>query len=170
MSNRKTDLVTGIVLAVFALWYLYQSFSIRMFAAMGKVAVNSATMPKLWAVCMLLLSAALISRYFRKGKAEKAEKAEKKAGSGSILADNAEVIATFVSLIVYVALLKYAGFIVSTSLYVFAQTIILMQKHERSYVKAGVLAVVFSVAAYFLFVHVLAVLLPIGTWFEPLFR
>ncbi len=167
MSNRKIDLVAGIVLAIFALWYLYQSFSIRMFAAMGKVAVNSATMPKLWAICMLLLAAALISRYFRKGKAKKAEK---KAGSGSILADNAEVIATFVSLIVYVVLLKYAGFIVSTSLYVFAQTIILMQKHERNYVKAGVLAIVFSVVAYFLFVHVLAVLLPIGTWFEPLFR
>ena len=37
MNNKRNDLITGIVLAVFALWYLWQSFSIRVFAAMGKL-------------------------------------------------------------------------------------------------------------------------------------
>ena len=162
MNNKRNDLITGIVLAVFALWYLWQSFSIRVFAAMGKV--NSTTMPKIWAVCMLLLAGALILRSLRAPKS--AKDSQGAFSLGEWCRANSEVLLTFVALFIYAAIMVPLGFIISSILYIFAQTLILMGKEHRSYVKAGLIAVVCSVATYFIFVYWLAVLLPAGMIFE----
>ncbi len=163
MNSKRNDLITGIVLALFSLWYLYEAFSIRIFAGMGKAVVNSTTMPKIWAVCMLLLAAALIFRSIRapapKGNGDK-------TSASSWIKENSEVWCTFAALFIYAALLEPLGFIIASILYIFAQTIILMGKENRNYVKAGIIAVVCSVASYYVFVHWLAVLLPVGAIFE----
>lgn len=164
MNNKRNDLITGIVLAVFALWYLWQSFSIRVFAAMGKAVVNSTTMPKIWAVCMLLLAGALILRSLRAPKS--AKDSQGAFSLGEWCRANSEVLLTFVALFIYAAIMVPLGFIISSILYIFAQTLILMGKEHRSYVKAGIIAVVCSVATYFIFVYWLAVLLPAGMIFE----
>ena len=65
MKNR-TDFIAGIVLAIFSILSYMQACSVRIFPGMGKSIVNSQTMPKIWAVCLFLLAACLISRPFRK--------------------------------------------------------------------------------------------------------
>ncbi len=165
--DKRTNLITGIVLAAFALWYLYEAFKVRVFAAMGKAIVDSTTMPKIWAVCLLLLSLCLIVRSLRTKESKKAKAS--RLSLGELVKKNTEVIWTFIALLLYIACLHFLGFILSSMLYIFAQTIILMPKAERSYVKAGIMAVVCSVAAYMIFVHLLAVLLPVGTLFESFF-
>lgn len=164
MNNKRNDLITGIVLALFALWYFYEALSIRVFAGMGKAVVNSTTMPKIWAVCLLLLAGALILRSLRTPAPKGA-----KSGSfslGAWVKANYEVFLTFTALFIYAALMEPLGFIISSILYIFAQTLILMDKEHRSYVKALAIAVVCSVASYAVFVYWLAVLLPVGAIFE----
>ncbi len=162
MKNR-TDFYTGIVLALFAIWYFVQAGTIRIFPGMGKAIISSQTMPKLWAVCLMLLAAVLISRPFRKSfKADR----EAKLSFSEMITKNSEVILTFVALFVYAGLLSSLGFIISTALYVFAQNLILTPKEDRSYLKAALLGIVSSVAAFCIFVYWLDVLLPVGTIFD----
>lgn len=161
MNDKRTDLITGIVLALFSLWYFYEALHVRIFAGMGKAVVNSTTMPKIWAVCMLLLSGALILRSIRAPKGK-----EEGNGLGAWFKANVEVIYTFAALFIYTALLEPLGFIIASVLYIFAQTLILMGKEHRSYVKALIIAVVCSAASYYVFVYHLAVLLPKGAIFE----
>lgn len=162
MNSKRNDLITGIVLALFALWYFYESTGIKAFAGLaGKSPVTSSTMPKIWAVCLLLLSAALILRAIR---APKGKSAGSKFSLGDWCKTNSEVLLTFLALFVYAALMAPLGFIISSILYIFAQTIILMGK-DRNYVKALIIAVVCSVASYCVFVYGLAVLLPVGAIF-----
>ena len=63
--SKRNDLITGIVIAVFSLWYYFEASNIRVMKAFSKSAVNSTSMPKIWAVCMLLLAIALIVRGLR---------------------------------------------------------------------------------------------------------
>ena len=79
---------------------------------------------------------------------------------------NLEVVETFGALLIYIAIMNFVGFIIASIFYIFVQTLILMPKGEKSYVKAGVIAVIFSVATYYIFVYWLAVLLPVGAIFE----
>lgn len=162
MNSKRNDLITGIVLALFAIWYFFEAMSIKTFAGMSKAVVTSSTMPKIWAVCLLLLAGALILRSIR---APKPEKAGQKVTFGDWCKTNSEVLLTFAALFIYAGLMAPLGFIISSILYIFFQTLILMGKEHRSYVKALVIAVVCSAACYFVFVYGLAVLLPGGAIF-----
>lgn len=162
MNSKRNDLITGIVLALFALWYFYEAIGIKTFAGMSKAAVTSSTMPKIWAVCLLLLAGALILRAVR---APKGAREGKRATFAEWCKTNSEVLQTFAALFIYAALMAPLGFIISSILYIFFQTLILMGKEHRNYVKALVIAVVCSVACYLVFVYGLAVLLPAGAIF-----
>lgn len=164
MKNRS-DFITGIILAVLAIWYFVQAQSIRIFAGMGKSVINSQTMPKVWAVCLLLLACCLISRPFRKSFKDTAKKGEKQT-LAQVLKNSWEVIATFVALFVYALLLTHFGFIISTALYIFAQTLILAPKEKRSYPGAAIIGVIAAFATYYIFVYWLDVLLPAGRIFD----
>ena len=161
--SKRNDLITGIVIAVFSLWYYFEASNIRVMKAFSKSAVNSTSMPKIWAVCMLLLAIALIVRGLRnKDKDAKGEPFSFSAWFNK----NLEVVETFGALLIYIAIMDFVGFIIASIFYIFVQTLILMPKGEKSYVKAGIIAVIISVATYYIFVYWLAVLLPAGAIFE----
>ncbi len=163
MKNR-TDFITGIILAVFSITYYMQACSVRIFPGMGKAIVNSQTMPKIWAICLFLLALCLISRPFRKSF-----KDNSKSSSLSFIESckaNSEVILTFIALFFYVLCLNFLGFVISSAVYIFLQTIILMPKEKRSYLKAAILGIVSATIAFCVFVYWLDVLLPVGKIFE----
>ena len=160
--SKRNDLITGIVLALFALWYFFEASSIKVFKAFSKAAVNSTTMPKIWAVCMLLLALALIVRALR----NKEKSSAASFSLGTWFSKNKEVVLTFIALLIYIAIMNLVGFIIASIFYIFAQTLILMPKDQRNFLKAGIIAVVFSSATYYVFVYWLAVLLPVGAIFE----
>ncbi|MBO6259177.1 MAG: tripartite tricarboxylate transporter TctB family protein [Succinivibrio sp.] len=164
MKNRS-DFITGIILAVFAIWYFVQAQSIRVFSGMGKSVINSQTMPKVWAVCLLLLACVLISRPFRNSFKDAVKKGEKQSFA-ELMKKNWEVTATFIALFVYALLLTPFGFIISTAVYIFVQTLILAPAEKRSYLGAAIIGVVAASATYYVFVFWLDVLLPVGKIFD----
>lgn len=165
MKNR-TDFIAGIVLAVFSILYYMQACTVRIFPGMGKSIVNSQTMPKVWAVCMLLLALCLISRPFRKSFKDEKTGEKKPFNLVALFKENSQIIYTFGALFLYAVTLEYVGFIISSAVYIFLQTLILMPEKERSLPKAALLGVVSGVAAFCVFVYWLDVLFPVGKLFE----
>lgn len=165
MKNR-TDFIAGIVLAIFSILYYMQACSVRVFPGMGKSVVNSQTMPKIWAICLLLLAVCLISRPFRKNYKDDSSSGKKSLSLIATLKDNTLIIYTFGALFLYALALEYVGFIISSAIYIFLQTLILMPKKDRNFIKAAILGVVSGAAAFCIFVYWLDVLLPVGKLFE----
>ena len=159
--GKRTDLLAGIVLALFSVFYYYNAMHVRIFRGMGKAIVSSQTLPKIWGVCMYILALCLIIRGLRAKK-----KSGERMSFGEWVKENTEVLATFAALIIYVLVMEYIGFIISSLVYIFVQTIILTPRAKRNYVVAGVIAVVFSFGTYYVFVNFLSVLLPAGRIFS----
>lgn len=77
---RKTkDLVTGLAGMGLAIFYLLSAQSIAFFEGTGATALNSRTLPVFWGICLALLSALLLLRYFRGAKLEAPDSGEEKA-------------------------------------------------------------------------------------------
>ena len=165
MKNR-TDFIAGVVLAIFSILYYMQACSVRIFPGMGKSIVNSQTMPKIWAICLFLLAACLISRPFRKSYKDDNSSNKKSLSLIETLKENTLIIYTFGALFLYALALEYVGFIISSAVYILLQTLILMPKQNRSFIKAAILGVVSGLAAFCIFVYWLDVLLPVGKLFE----
>ncbi|HCJ76753.1 MAG TPA: hypothetical protein DHV88_10305 [Roseburia sp.] len=96
--------------------------------------------------------------------AKELAQAEKNENSGEI--NNKDVILTVLFLILYVIGLAYLGFIISTIIYIIAQSELMTQKAKRKkgIVKSIILAVVATAAIYFLFNNLLSLLLPVGVF------
>jgi putative tricarboxylic transport membrane protein len=168
MKNR-TDFWTGIALAGFAVAYWVEAGNIKFFkgfGALGKgTGITSRTMPEIWAACLMLLALILVSRAFR-GRGKESGGGSPAFSLRAAIKEHREVIATFIALFCYAALMQLAGFIISSAAYIFAQTLILQPKGGRKPALALGLGVVVSIATYFAFVHWLGVLLPVGMLFE----
>jgi len=76
--------------------------------------------------------------------------------------ENREIVMTFVSLAIYIALLEPIGFLIMTAIYLFVQTLILTPKEKRNYIVTFITSIVIAVALDYVFVCLLNVLLPLG--------
>lgn len=158
--DKRNDLITGSIMALFSLGYLFEASQVKVFAGMGKAIVNSGTIPKVWGICLLVLSILLIIRGLRSGK--KAAKTDQPSSWMEKLKENREVLATFGLLTIYIGIMDAMGFIISSMLYILGQILILTPKEKRNFKMAGILAVIFSIGIYYVFVEWLMVLLPAG--------
>jgi putative tricarboxylic transport membrane protein len=79
-----------------------------------------------------------------------------------MIKENREIVLTFVSLAVYIALLEPVGFLIMTAVYLFVQTLILTPKEKRNYIVTLITSIVIAVALDYVFVCLLNVLLPLG--------
>ena len=158
---RKTkELITGAVLMGISVFYIVSSLSIKIFEGQGKTMINAGTIPRMWGICLLVLSTLLTVRGFRRsGEGRK----EPSGGSARAwLIKNHAVLGTFLILTVYVVLLGTVGYVIDTVGYLFLQILLLSPVGEKKAVPALILAVVTSVVTYYLFVHLLNVPLPAG--------
>lgn len=157
---RKTkDLVTGLAGLALSAFYILCARSISVFEGVGATAINSRTLPMLWGICLALLSALLLLRYFRSLKSEK--NGEQKSDAEPLRAKLA-VPATFLLLTLYVLLMKPMGFVLMTGVYLFAQMLVLAPKGKLKIWFAVVLSVVLAVGIYLIFLRLLNVPLPAG--------
>lgn len=160
----RTNIATGSVLSIFSVLYLYFSRTIKPFRGIGATPLDSTFIPRLWGVCLLLLSASLILRGFKEKRA-----ADGAGGSAvgsfspkAFAARNREVLFTFLAIFAYAALLGAVGFTIMSALFIFLEALILTPKEKRNPKAAAAIAVVSAVAIDFLFVRLLSVLLPKG--------
>ena len=164
-SKYKLDIVPGVVLAAFALFYMANIPQIKVFEGLGSTPINNHFVPWLWSGAILVLSIWIIIRGLIKRKhfiAEggKVEKFDLKAGIEKYW----EVIASFVCLTVYVALMDAIGFVIMTILYVFVQILILTPREnwKKNYIPAAITATITGIVLFFIFRQMLNVLLPVG--------
>lgn len=167
MNNKqyKLDIIPGIVIAVFSILYMSMIPGIKAFDGLGATPLTNHFVPYLWGGSMLILGLWITVRGFRKRKKYLAEggKVENTSLKDALL-EKREVIASFVSLTLYVGLMGSVGFVIMTILYVFVQILILTPRAKwgKTYVPAGITAVISGCALFYIFKYLLNVLLPVG--------
>ena len=163
--TRSKDVVTGLITIGLAIFLFVISSNVRDFAAVG---VGAGFLPRLAAILLGILGVILTVEGWRRGaspgRGVKSAQAARKDDD-----DEVEVfggwLAVFLSaglMCVYVGFLDRLGFIVASTLYAFCQMLILAKNARRNYLLFGVVALVTSAVAYFLFVRVFQVMLPAG--------
>lgn len=167
MKNKqyKLDIIPGIVIAVFSIAYLAMVPGIQTFTGLGSTPLTNHFIPYLWGGVLLVLGLWITARGFRKRKKYLAEGGKiEKTSIKNALMEKREVVASFVALTLYVALMGPIGFAITTIVYVFVQILILTprEKWKKTYLPAGITAVVAGVLLFYIFRYVLNVLLPVG--------
>ena len=153
--KQYQDVIAGIVFLLVSSVYFSSSF----FETSGIMQVKYGPdfMPKIYAVLMALLSAALIITGLNKaGK-------YKETGEDVVQADKKSVqtvMASFLLVAGYIYLIKSLGFLMASVLYLFGQAWLLSQK--KNYPVLLLFSIVGAVAIYLLFAKAIGLLLPKG--------
>lgn len=167
MKNKqyKLDIIPGIVIALFSIAYMSMIPGIKAFDGLGATPLTNHFVPYLWGGSMLVLGLWITFRGFRKRKKYLAEGGRiEKTPLKDALMEKREVIASFISLALYVGLMGPVGFVITTIAYVFVQILLLTPKAKwpKTYVPAGITAVISGCALFYIFKYLLNVLLPVG--------
>ena len=161
----KGDLITGIIATIFSIFYLSQTYSIKIFGGADAIA-DARTIPKIWGISLLVLSIMLIIRsLYKMYKNKKEISINDNRKVIDKIKNKREVVYTFLLLIFYAILMEPLGFVLSSILYVFFQIWVLTPIDKRdSKMKfiSGGLTIVFSIGLYYLFTEYFMVLLPAG--------
>ena len=160
----KKNLIPGIVLPIFSIIYLVVTSQIKKFSGVGSDPLGARAIPYLWGISLLVLSLILVVRGIKQRnlaiKNNTLVKSE--LNFTGMIKENREIVLTFVSLAVYIALLEPVGFLIMTAVYLFVQTLILTPKEKRNYIVTLITSIVIAVALDYVFVCLLNVLLPLG--------
>lgn len=156
--KKYERLLVGVVIALFSIAYLVGSLSIR---RIKSVSIGAEFIPKIYGIVLLVLAACLIYQGINEARHFDAAKAE--AGNKK---DTKNVILTFILIIVYVALMEFLGFMLSSTLFLFLMSMLLTPANtKRNYTVSAVYSVALSVATYYLFHNLMYIPLPFGTIF-----
>ncbi len=160
----KKNLIPGIVLTIFSIIYLVLTSQIKKFSGLGSDPLGARAIPYLSVISLLVLSLILVVRGIKQRnlaiKNNTLVKSE--LNFTGMIKENREIVLTFVSLAVYIALLEPVGFLIMTAVYLFVQTLILTPKEKRNYIVTLITSIVIAVALDYVFVCLLNVLLPLG--------
>lgn len=149
-------------------------FSIGMYIASNSIIkltvskVGADFVPKLVAIGMLILSVFYLIQSIKKqirikngvdknAPVEKENETEEKKKISPL-----SVVATVGLLVLYIALLPYIGFLITTTVYLFFQMYLLAAKTERKIPMFVVISIITSVFIYFIFKYVFYLMLPAG--------
>ncbi|MEY8319890.1 tripartite tricarboxylate transporter TctB family protein [Lachnospiraceae bacterium 46-61] len=160
----KKNLIPGIVLTIFSIIYLVLTSQIKKFSGLGSDPLGARAIPYLWGISLLVLSLILVVRGIKQRSLAIKNNTFVKSqlNLSGMIKENREIVLTFVSLAVYIALLEPVGFLIMTAVYLFAQTLILTPKEKRNYIVTLITSIVIAVALDYVFVCLLNVLLPLG--------
>lgn len=164
-EKYKQDIIPGVILALFSIAYLCLVPTITEFKGLGSTPLTNRFIPYLWGSALLILSLWVLVRGLLKRKRFLAEGGQiKKSSLKSVLMEYREVVASFVVLAIYVAIMKVVGFAISTTLYVFFQIQILTpkEKWKKARIPAVITAVLTGGLLFYIFRYLLNVLLPVG--------
>ena len=160
----RSDLITGVVGILFSAAYLYGVTMVKIFTGSSTGGVSAQTVPSLWGYGLLILSVLLVIRAVLNRKKSTDTPLTMRRFLDSVK-EHREVIGTFILLILYAVLMKPVGFILMSIAYIYLQIMLVTPPEKRTKkhrVTSAGLAVVFSVALYFIFTKYLMVMLPAG--------
>lgn len=158
--KEKSSIPGTVVLLLIGLFFLLDSSNIHVFEGMGSTAINSATLPRMWAILLIALCIYVLGRTFIKMRKEAST--EERRTLKKLILDNYESVLSLILMAVYYGLMKPIGFVLATILYLYGQILLLQRKTERNFWIPAVLAVVASVLIYYVFRYRLEIVLPQG--------
>ncbi|HZH62718.1 MAG TPA: tripartite tricarboxylate transporter TctB family protein [Metabacillus sp.] len=165
MAKLNKDLFASAFLIVFSIvMYIASNSIIKL--TVSKVGADF--VPKLVAIGMLILSVFYLIQSIKKqirlknevdtnASLEKENDTEEKKKISPL-----SVLATVGLLVLYIALLPYIGFLITTTVYLFFQMYLLAARTERKIPLFVVISIVTSVFIYFIFKYVFYLMLPAG--------
>ncbi len=157
--NKYQDLITGIVIAVFAIFYLIGSTYIK---PSPHVSVGAEFMPKIYGSILLLLAVCLTYQGFLKAK----QFSDKHEVRGEEEKDTKNAILSFTLIFAYVAFMEILGFVISSMIFLFIMSILLAPANTRhNYVTTVIYSILLPLSTYVLFKDVMHLSLPIGILF-----
>ena len=166
-KQYKLDIIPGIVIAIFAIFYMSRISGIRVFKSLGATPLTNHFIPWLWGGSMLALSLWLIVRGIMKYRRLKAAGALPESESlFAALWEKREVIFSFIALALYVGFMDSVGFVITTCIYTFVQILILtpVEKWAKNFIPALITAVITGFLLFYVFRVMLNVLLPVGVF------
>ncbi|MDW0116126.1 tripartite tricarboxylate transporter TctB family protein [Sporosarcina thermotolerans] len=162
MVPKIRDVQSGIFLLVVSVIMFSATLS---FKKLTSTAVGPAFMPQIIAGLIALMAIAIIIQGIRSVKAER----EKESSADAVVEKDPKdevtyrpVILSFILMAVYVVVLPFVGFLITTAVYMFTQMMILSDKPERRWLLFAVVSVVSSATIYYVFRNVFYVMLPNG--------
>lgn len=124
--------------------------------------INSAFLPTVLSVGMGVLTVFQVYNAVKKQRVEKADDGEEKTADSADGPDYGRAMLTLAASLLYVALLKPLGFVISSVLYLELQMCIMAQKERRRPLKFLIISIVSVVVIYFVFHNLLQLMLPNG--------
>ncbi|ETA81568.1 tripartite tricarboxylate transporter TctB family protein [Youngiibacter fragilis] len=155
--KKYNDLIVGLSMLAFGLFYLIMTMQIP---RKGKL-IDATFFPYILSTIMLIVGLLQTVRGAASAKRfDAASYEEPKAGQKG---DMKTVLITVGLILVYVVLLKPLGFIISSSLYLFAQILVLVPvRIKKNYLLYALVAVITSAIIYVSFRFGLDLMLPAG--------
>lgn len=177
MLKKNKELCIGVVFLVIGAVYLISAFFIPAYSGYGGQNISSSFLPKVLGVMMVVLS--VMQLYASRKAARPPAEAAPRPEPGAEPADGVSVeefdddaatrgastkslLVIFLILIVYIAVMPLAGFILSTAFFMIASILVLTPENKRNIPLTLLLSAVVSVGVYFLFVSGLSLVLPAG--------
>lgn len=172
MKKYDKDLVTGIVILVFAVCYRLTANGIQVFRGIGATVISARTIPYMWSYILMVLAGAVIVRSILgiRASGDAGEGAGEKAGIPLLVTgwirEHITVLGTFAVLAAYAVCLKPVGYLISSCCYLPLQVMLLTEqgKRKKSIPAAVIESVLFTVISYYIFVKLLSINLPKGLW------
>ena len=129
----KKNLIPGIVLTIFSIIYLVLTSQIKKFSGLGSDPLGARAIPYLWGISLLVLSLILVSRGIKQRNLaiKNSTYVKTSLNLSHMIKENREIVMTFLSLAIYIALLEPIGFLIMTVIYIFVQTLILTPKEKK---------------------------------------
>ena len=162
LSFKKCrDFILGIILLAVGIAYTVMAQQIKQGNKLIQRNVgtfaHARIIPTLLGILLIILSVVLIFQGLRQMKRDDHEPA-KKLNKVDVIS----VILTFSAMILYIIILPYLGFMLSTMIYLFVQITILAPVEKRNYLLFAIVAVVFTIIAFVAFRIGLTQMLPRG--------
>lgn len=155
MSERKKNIVSGVVFLVFAIALYAGSFSIVLTTA---DIMGPQFFPRAISIFIGILAIVQIVMAYKKPETD-----EKKEGDSGISKNAAATVAI---LFIYAVLVKEIGFIIMTILYLFCQICLLLPKeglkNKKTMAVTAAVSVITPVFIYELFYYAFSIFLPTG--------
>ena len=153
MKKKYWDLASGVFLFLISIVLYVGAMNVK---TLEVSTFGSGFFPKIVAILLALTSLPIILGGIKQAKTDGEE--VRAAGNPRWKA----VVATFVLMMAYAALLPYIGFIITTAVYLFLQINILSEDRHRRQILFAVISLVSAVVIFYLFVKVFNLMLPAG--------
>lgn len=154
LKNKKETLI-GVGMILFGVFYLLSTLTIK---RVPNVTIGAEFIPRIYGYATIILGVIQVAISYPRERDRKGKIDEIKEET-----DGKNVFLAFLTILIYVLIMKPIGFIISSILFLFTMcTIITPAYKKRNYIGYLIFAVVLSLIAYYIFKKVMFLALPEG--------